>query len=212
MIEAKDIQHYYGDEQILKNINLNLKENEITLLIGQSGSGKTTLLSILSSLMQPSNGQILYFDKPILDIKNIDNFRQKNIGFVFQFHYLIHYLTIKENILLNAIPSDDLDEYYNSLIKTLDIKKIANKYPNEISGGQRQRAAIARALINRPKVVFADEPTGNLDKQNSLNTYALFKDLSKLNTAFVIATHDERAKEYAHNILEIEDGILKNFS
>lgn len=206
MITLKNICKNYDKELVLKNINLNIKKGSFTALIGESGSGKTTLLSILSTLLKPNSGEIIFENVNYNKIKNIDKFRQKNIGFVFQFHYLINYLSVKENILL-ANEKASLTEI-NNLLSLLDISKLINSYPNEISGGQRQRVAIARALINNPRVVFADEPTGNLDSKNSLNVFNIFKKLSKEGVTIIVATHDKSLAKLADNIVEVKDGQL----
>jgi putative ABC transport system ATP-binding protein len=206
MITLKNICKNYDKELVLKNINLNIKKGSFTALIGESGSGKTTLLSILSTLLKPNSGEIIFENVNYNKIKNIDKFRQKNIGFVFQFHYLINYLSVKENILL-ANEKASLTEI-NNLLSLLDISKLINSYPNEISGGQRQRVAIARALINNPRVVFADEPTGNLDSKNSLNVFNIFKKLSKEGVTIIVATHDKSLAKLADNVVEVKDGQL----
>ncbi len=206
MIKAINISHNYSNDIALKNINLEIKRGEFISIVGESGSGKSTLLSILSSLLKPSFGD-LFFDKTNFnEIANINQFRQKNIGFIFQFHYLINYLNIKENIQLAN--DDATQDEILSLLNLLDISNIINKYPNEISGGQRQRVAIARALINRPKVIFADEPTGNLDSKNSKNVFEVFKKLSQRGTTIVVATHDLSLASQANRILEVKDGQL----
>ncbi len=206
MITLKDVSKKYDRDFALKNVNLNIKKGSFVAITGESGSGKTTLLSILSTLLKPNSGEIVFEDTEYKEIKNIDKFRQENIGFVFQFHYLINYLNVKENILLaNEKASDkEIDE----LLTILEIQKLKNYYPNEISGGQRQRVAIARALINRPKVIFADEPTGNLDSKNSLNVFNLFKSLSNNGVTIVVATHDKELAKLADITLEVKDGQL----
>lgn len=206
MITLKNICKNYDKELVLKNINLNIKKGSFTALIGESGSGKTTLLSILSTLLKPNSGEIIFENQNYNSIENIDKFREKNIGFVFQFHYLINYLSVKENILL-ANEKASLEEI-NNLLSLLDISKLTNSYPNEISGGQRQRVAIARALINKPRVIFADEPTGNLDSKNSLNVFNIFKKLSKEGVTIIVATHDKSLAKLADNIVEVKDGQL----
>lgn len=206
MITLKDVSKKYDRDFALKNVNLNIKKGSFVAITGESGSGKTTLLSILSTLLKPNSGEIVFEDTEYKEIKNIDKFRQENIGFVFQFHYLINYLNVKENILLaNEKASDkEIDE----LLTILEIQKLKNYYPNEISGGQRQRVAIARALINHPKVIFADEPTGNLDSKNSLNVFNLFKSLSNNGVTIVVATHDKELAKLADITLEVKDGQL----
>lgn len=206
MIKAVNISHSYSNDIALKNINFEIKKGEFVAIIGESGSGKSTLLSILSTLLKPTSGEIFFKDINFKDIKNIDTFRQENIGFIFQFHYLIDYLNVKENIQIAN--ENAKDKEIEELLELLGIKNIINKYPNEISGGQRQRAAIARALINKPKVIFADEPTGNLDSKNSQNVFDIFKKLSKEGTTIIVATHDINLSSKADRIVEVKDGQL----
>ena len=206
MIKVSNLTHYYNKDLALKNINLEIQKGEFVAIIGESGSGKSTLLSILSTLLKPTSGDIVYENTNYKDIKNIDEFRKNNIGFIFQFHYLINYLSVKENILL-ANEKATNEEIYN-LLKSLHIENLIDKYPNEISGGQRQRVAIARALINNPKVIFADEPTGNLDSKNSLNVFELFKNLTQKGTTIIVATHDKELASLANKIYEVKDGKI----
>lgn len=206
MIKALNISHSYSNDIALRNINFEIKKGELVAIVGESGSGKSTLLSILSTLLKASSGEIFFQGTNFNDIKNIDTFRQENIGFIFQFHYLIDYLSIKENIQIaneNA-KNKEIEE----LLELLGIKNIINKYPNEISGGQRQRAAIARALINKPKVIFADEPTGNLDSKNSQNVFEIFKKLSEEGSTIIVATHDMNLASKTDKIVEVKDGQL----
>ncbi|MDD5406313.1 MAG: ABC transporter ATP-binding protein [Sulfurovaceae bacterium] len=209
-IEANDLEHYYGTELILKGISLSIKSDSFTVIVGESGSGKTTLLSVLSTLLRPTSGSIRYDDKNIYNIDNIDIFRRNSIGFVFQFHYLISYLSLRENISLAV-----LDKYKHSvdpLMNQLGISHLTKRYSDEVSGGERQRAAIARALINRPKIVFADEPTGNLDTKNAIGVYELFRQFRNEGIGFVVASHDKKILEYADCIIEMEDGHVKQIT
>lgn len=207
MIKVTNVTHFYKKDKALENINLEIKSGEFIAIIGESGSGKSTLLSVLSTLLKPTSGDIVYENINYKDIKNIDDFRRQNIGFIFQFHYLINYLTVKENINL-ANEKASKDEIFD-LLKLLGIENLINKYPDEISGGQRQRVAIARALINNPKVIFADEPTGNLDSKNSLNVFELFSELSKKGTTIIVATHDKELAKLANKIYEVKDGKIE---
>ncbi len=207
MIKVIDIFHKYEKELALKNINFEAKKGEFVSIVGESGSGKSTLLSILSTLLTPTSGELFFEDINYKQIKDIDLFRQKNIGFIFQFHYLINYLTVKENI---QIANENVkDQKIIELLDSLDIANLKDKYPNEISGGQRQRAAIARALINKPKIIFADEPTGNLDSKNAKKVFELFKSLSNKGTTIVIATHNKDLAQMADKIYEVKDGQIK---
>lgn len=207
MMKVTNLTHYYNKDLALENINLQIKSGEFVAIIGESGSGKSTLLSILSTLLKPSSGDIIYEGTNYKDIKNIDEFRKNNIGFIFQFHYLINYLSVKENINLaneKASKKEILD-----LLTLLGIENLIDKYPNEISGGQRQRVAIARALINNPKVIFADEPTGNLDSKNSLNVFEIFKNLCEKGTTIIVATHDKELANLTNKIYEVKDGKIQ---
>ncbi|WP_323592675.1 ABC transporter ATP-binding protein [Aliarcobacter butzleri] len=206
MIKAVHLTHYYNKDLALKNINLQINKGEFICLVGESGSGKSTLLSLLSTLLKQTSGQLFFEGKNYKDIEDIDSFRRTNIGFIFQFHYLINYLTVKENIKL-AKEKATHEEIYN-LLKILKIENLIDKYPNEISGGQKQRVAIARALINRPKVIIADEPTGNLDSKNSLNVFEIFKKLSESGTTIIVATHDKDLAKFANKIYEVKDGKI----
>ncbi|MFW2582007.1 ABC transporter ATP-binding protein [Aliarcobacter butzleri] len=206
MIKAVHLTHYYNKDLALENINLQINKGEFICLVGESGSGKSTLLSLLSTLLNQTSGQLFFEGKNYKDIEDIDSFRRTNIGFIFQFHYLINYLTVKENIKL-AKEKATHEEIYN-LLKILKIENLIDKYPNEISGGQKQRVAIARALINRPKVIIADEPTGNLDSKNSLNVFEIFKKLSESGTTIIVATHDKDLAKFANKIYEVKDGKI----
>jgi lipoprotein-releasing system ATP-binding protein len=207
MIKITNLTHFYNKDLALDNINLEIKKGEFVAIIGESGSGKSTLLSILSTLLKPTSGDIVYEGTNYKDIKNIDIFRRENIGFIFQFHYLINYLSVKENI--NLANEKASKQEILVLLKSLGIENLIDKYPNEISGGQRQRVAIARALINNPKVIFADEPTGNLDSKNSLNVFELFSTLAKKGTTIIVATHDKDLASKANITYEVKDGKLK---
>lgn len=204
-IEALGVEHFYGHEKVLNGVDITIEPGSFTAIIGESGSGKTTLLSILSTLLQPSAGIVRYDGKILSELGNIDRFRRHNIGFVFQFHYLISYLTLRENIALGAIDESRVEP----LLQSLGIVKLSHRYSDEVSGGERQRAAIARALVNAPSVVFADEPTGNLDTKNALGVYELFREFSHQGTGFVVASHDKKIADYADIIIEMEDGLVK---
>lgn len=204
-IEGLGLEHFYGHEKVLGGVDIEILPGSFTAIVGESGSGKTTLLSILSTLLQPSHGSVRYDGKTLSELGNIDHFRREHIGFVFQFHYLISYLTLRENVALAALDSSLIDP----LMGSLGIERLAKRYSDEVSGGERQRAAIARALINHPSVVFADEPTGNLDTKNALGVYELFRQFSRSGTGFVVASHDKKIADYADIIIEMEDGIVK---
>jgi putative ABC transport system ATP-binding protein len=204
MIKASNISHFYGSEQVLYDISFEINDGEFVFLSGASGSGKSTLLSILSTLLKPSSGEFLIDNTSIDKISNLDTFRQKNIGFVFQFHYLINYLNVYENIALAAIDEKNI----NTLLDELGILELATRYPNEISGGQRQRVALARALVNNPKIIFADEPTGSLDSKNSKIVYELLAKAVKNGTTVVVASHDMQVEHHATKTLKLLDGKL----
>lgn len=198
MIQVDHIHHYYGKEKVLSDINLTLDEGSFTILTGESGSGKTTLLSIISTLLTPTQGKVSF----TTEIGNIDRFRNEQIGFIFQFHYLIAHLTVFENIKMVTRKSNP---EITALLKRLGINTLARKYPFEISGGQRQRIAIARAMINRPAYIFADEPTGNLDSENS---QMIFKILREIDATVLVVTHDRSLIEPTDRIIMMKDGHI----
>lgn len=206
MIKASNISHFYGSEQVLYNLSFEIEEGGFVFLSGESGSGKSTLLSILSTLLKPSSGELLIDGEGVERIKNIDFFRQSKVGFVFQFHYLINYLSVYENIALAA--QEDKKQNINKILEELGILELSERYPNEISGGQRQRVAVARALVNEPKVIFADEPTGSLDSKNSQIVYGLLAQAVKNGTTVVVASHDMQIENYSTQIIRLKDGQI----
>jgi putative ABC transport system ATP-binding protein len=206
MIQVSNISHFYGNEQVLFDLTFEVQSGEFLFLGGESGSGKSTLLSILSTLLKPSSGELLLDGEAVQDIKDIDFFRQSKIGFVFQFHYLVNYLNIYENIALAAM--DDKKHNINKILEELGILELSSRYPNEISGGQRQRVAVARALVNEPKIIFADEPTGSLDSKNSTTVYELLQNAQKKGTTVVVASHDTQIQNYATKIIRLKDGKI----
>jgi ABC-type lipoprotein export system ATPase subunit len=199
MLEIKDISHYYGKEQILHDISFTVAPQSFTVLTGESGSGKTTLLSIIATLLQPTEGEVIFHNLPRC---SLDVMRNKYIGFIFQFHYLIAHLTVMENITMMTDKSkDDI----MTLLTTLGIEKFAHSYPSALSGGQRQRVAVARALINEPKYIFADEPTGNLDSENSR---MIFDILRQVDATVLVVTHDKSLLQPNDHIFTLKDGHL----
>jgi len=206
MITASHLSHFYGKEQVLYDISLEIKAGEFVFLSGVSGSGKSTLLSILSTLLRPSQGELIIDNTSIDKISDLDVFRQSKIGFVFQFHYLINYLSVYENINLAAL--NDKKKNIDTLLKELGILDLAKRYPNEISGGQRQRVALARALINEPAIIFADEPTGSLDSTNSTLVYELLAKAVQKGTTVIVASHDQQIQDYATSTIRMIDGKI----
>lgn len=216
MIELKLIDKSYGNQKILDKISLNIKKGEFISIVGPSGAGKTTLLNIIGTIedfdkSEKSKFLINSMDITKLNDKNLSEFRNDNIGFVFQFHQLLPELTVEENILLpTMIKGDDKDsynKYFNELILTLGIDGILNKYPNSISGGERQRAAVARAMINKPSILLADEPTGNLDSKNEEEIISLFKKMNKdLGVTIVLVTHNHNFSKLADKCFTLRDG------
>jgi putative ABC transport system ATP-binding protein len=206
MITASHLSHFYGKEQVLYDVSLKIKSGEFVFLSGVSGSGKSTLLSILSTLLRPSQGELFIENTSVDKIADLDLFRQSKIGFVFQFHYLINYLSVYENIKLAAL--NDKKKNIDTLLKELGILDLAKRYPNEISGGQRQRVALARALINEPAIIFADEPTGSLDSTNSTLVYELLAKAVQKGTTVIVASHDQQIQEYATSMIRMIDGKI----
>ena len=197
---------------VLKDINLQIEEGSIVTIKGPSGSGKSTLLSIIGTLDSADSGEFSINGKKIQDELNIDKLRNKSIGFVFQFHNLIAELTLEENVSLpKMIAKEKIDKnQINKLFEYFDLKDRMKSFPNDLSGGEKQRVAVMRAIINNPSVIIADEPTGNLDKENVLKMIYLFQ---KLNTekklTIIIATHDENVFDIGHKKYQLVDGSLE---
>ncbi len=215
MIELKDICKNYGTLQVLRNVSLTIGSNEIITILGPSGAGKTTLLQVAGSLCRPDSGSVCYDGEDLTRMKDkrLSEFRNRNIGFIFQFHQLLPDFTAVENVALPALIGGTARKKAltraGELLELLGLKERISHKPGEMSGGERQRVAVARALINEPKVVFADEPTGSLDSHNRDEIRALIADLrSQLGQTFVIVTHDPSMNEIADRIIHMQDGIV----
>ncbi len=220
LIKALNIKKSYLIEnenrlQVLKGISLEVYEGEILEIIGASGAGKSTLLHILGTIDRPDEGKIFFKDRDLLSMKDeeLSHFRNKNIGFVFQFHHLLPEFTALENVvipmMINGKTFDECKKRAIELLEYVGLKERSNHKPSELSGGELQRVAIARALANSPKIIFADEPTGNLDTQNSQNIIQLILNLNReFGQTFVIVTHNPELVEIAHRVMEIKDGAL----
>lgn len=215
ILQATDIKKKYGDLQVLKGINVSIDKSEIVSIVGSSGAGKSTLLHILGTLDQPDSGSLAINNKPIhqLPQKHLASFRNKEIGFVFQFHNLLPEFTTFENICMPAFirgeNNGELKDRAGKLMELLKIDTRKNHKPSQLSGGEQQRAAVARALINEPSIVFADEPSGNLDSVNAKELHKLFFHLREtLSQTFVIVTHNEELADMADRKVEIKDGMI----
>ena len=216
MIKLKNISKSYGSQKILDNISLDVKKGEFISIIGPSGAGKTTLLNIIGTIEDFSASEKTEFTINDIDIQNltdneISEFRNKNIGFIFQFHQLLPELNLEENIFLpSLIGKYSKSEYLKKvkdLAKLLGIEKLLKKYPDSISGGERQRVAVARSLINGPKILLADEPTGNLDSKNEQIIMDLFKKLNKeLGLTIILVTHNNDFAKISNKCFTLKDG------
>ena len=216
IVDIKKLTKTFSDGSrklhVLKDINLQIDKGSIITIKGPSGSGKSTLLSIIGTLDNADSGELLINGISIQDNTNIDKLRNKSIGFVFQFHNLISELTLEENVSLPKMIAKeqwDKDELIE-LFEYFDLKDRMNSFPNDLSGGEKQRVAVMRAIINNPSIIIADEPTGNLDKENALKMMSLFQ---KLNTekklTIIIATHDEDVFNIGLKKYQLVDGCLK---
>lgn len=221
LIELKNINKIYGTQiqtQVLFDINLQIQKGEFTSIIGQSGSGKSTLLNIIGTLDKPSSGEVYLQDTRIDRLKpnQLAALRNKTLGFIFQFHYLIPEFTALENVLMpHFIKTKKVDwqlkKRAEELMQLVGLEKVKNNLASAMSGGQQQRTAIARALINEPPLILADEPTGNLDSDTSETIYDLLYDINqKQGTTFLIITHDRRIAEKTNRIIEIRDGKVES--
>ena len=215
MIEASGLEKSYGNLKVLKGVNLTIKKGEIISIVGASGAGKSTLLHILGTLDQPDTGSLKINNTDVFKLKSkaLSKFRNSEIGFIFQFHHLLPEFTALENVLIPAmIGGKNMTETKNRALKFLDVLGVAHRKehkPAELSGGEQQRVAVCRALINSPSVIFADEPSGNLDSNSSKELHKLFFDLrDKFDQTFVIVTHNQELANMADRKLEIIDGII----
>jgi lipoprotein-releasing system ATP-binding protein len=216
MIVGKNIKKKYGSLEVLKGVDLHIASSQVVSIVGSSGAGKTTLLTILGTLDRPTSGEILFNGINItsLNEKKLAAFRNQHIGFVFQFHHLLPEFTAIENIcipaFINKASKKEAELKANELLDLLGLKHRANHKPSELSGGEQQRVAVARALINNPKVIFADEPSGNLDSENAQNLHQLFFKLrDELKQTIVVVTHNETLANMADRKLVMKDGLIQ---
>jgi lipoprotein-releasing system ATP-binding protein len=220
MIKARNIHKSYGNLEVLKGVDIHIKVGEVVSIVGESGAGKSTLLQILGTLDQPTNSkhnntEISIAGESFINMndKQLSKFRNQNIGFVFQFHQLLPEFSALENVLLptkiaGANEKEAIEKAY-ALFEDLKIEQRIHHKPNQLSGGEAQRVAVARALINSPKIIFADEPTGNLDSKNADDLHRLFFDLrDKYNQTFVIVTHNPNLAEITDRKLVMKDGMI----
>lgn len=215
MIEIKDIRKSFGNLEVLKGISAEINDGEIVSIVGPSGAGKSTLLQIVGTLDKPDSGRIIYngVDVSLMSEKKLSAFRNGNIGFVFQFHQLLPEFTAMENVAIPALIKGDNSSQANKraaeLLDFLGLSGRLDHKPSQLSGGEKQRVAVARALMNKPAVIFADEPSGSLDSKNKKELHKLFFDLRReLNQTFVIVTHDETLAADCDRIIKMTDGKI----
>ena len=216
MIQIENITKSFGDLQVLKGVNLSIGKGEGVSIVGPSGAGKTTLLQIIGTLDKPDAGSIRFNGEELtrLGSKRLAAFRNKHIGFVFQFHQLLPEFTALENIIIPALVAGrkrkEAEAEALELLHVLGLSERANHKPAELSGGENQRVAVARALINHPDVVLADEPSGSLDSHNKEELHKLFFELrDRLGQTFIIVTHDERLASYTDRTIRMVDGVVE---
>ena len=217
MIDVKHIRKSFGSLEVLKNIDLTIQKGEIVSIVGPSGAGKTTLLQIIGTLDRPDTGSVIIdgIDTTTLSQKKLSDFRNRHIGFVFQFHQLLPEFTAIENIMIPAyiagVNTKEARRRAEELLQFMGLSDRAKHKPNELSGGEKQRVAVARALINNPDVILADEPSGSLDSKNKEELHQLFFDLrDKYGQTFVIVTHDEGLASITDRTIHMRDGILEH--
>ena len=216
MLKANNIYKSFNSLQVLKGIDINVAKGEIVSIVGASGAGKSTLLHILGTLDVPDRGAVELEDQSLFELnpKELATFRNQKIGFVFQFHNLLPEFTAFENVCLPGFIGNrnesEVRDQATELLTYLGMQGRLDHKPSELSGGEQQRAAVARALINNPSVILADEPSGNLDSQNARELHQLFFDLrSKFNQTFIVVTHNEELAKMTDRKLEIKDGIIQ---
>lgn len=217
ILQAKQIAKTYGNKQteqeVLKDIDLSIEAGEFVAIMGPSGSGKTTLLNVLSSIDYLTHGSIILDGQQLEKLSNkaLSEIRKKDIGFIFQEYNLLHTLTVKENIMLplsvQKLDKKEMNARYQRITQALNIFEISDKYPSDISGGQRQRTSAARAFITYPKIIFADEPTGALDSKNTRDLLQRFQKINELyNATIVMVTHDPLAASFSERVIMLKDG------
>jgi lipoprotein-releasing system ATP-binding protein len=218
MLQAKGIQKSYGNLQILKGVDFEVSKAEIVTIIGASGAGKSTLLHIIGTLDSPDQGKVLLnnIDVNSLSSKKLSAFRNDHIGFIFQFHHLLPEFTALENICIPAFIAHygkkESEIRAFELLDLLGLKDRANHKPNELSGGEQQRVAVARAMVNRPAIILADEPSGNLDSENAESLHRLFTDLrDNFQQTFIIVTHNDNLAALADRKVMMKDGLIINY-
>ena len=214
MLTVKNIHKNYGSLPVLKGIDLHIQKGEIVSIVGASGAGKSTLLHIAGTLDRPDTGQVFIANQDVTNLKNNDlaKFRNEKLGFIFQFHNLLGEFTALENVCMPAFiggKEKGVKEKAEELLVLLGLQDRIHNLPSQMSGGEQQRTAVARALINSPSIIFADEPSGNLDSKNAQELHQLFFDLrDKFNQTFVIVTHNEELANMADRKLVMQDGML----
>lgn len=215
MLSAKDIHKRYGPVEVLKGVDITIERGEIVSIVGPSGSGKSTLLHILGTLDKPDRGEVFLNNETISNLQGnrLAGFRNRHIGFVFQFHHLLPEFSALENVCipgwLTSRGKNEVKQRAEELLKILGLAQRLENKPNQLSGGEQQRVAVARALINKPDIVFADEPTGNLDTANAKELHQLFFDLRKeLKQTFLIVTHNEELAQLSDRTLTMKDGKI----
>lgn len=219
MIDIKGITKSFGKLQVLKGIDLHIDKGEVVSIVGPSGAGKTTLLQIIGTLDKPDGGTVVVdgVDVGGLSAKKLADFRNQHIGFVFQFHQLLPEFTALENVMIPAFIAGkgqkEARKRAEELLEFMGLSERAAHKPNELSGGEKQRVAVARALVNNPAVVLADEPSGSLDSKNKSELHRLFFDLrDKFGQTFVIVTHDESLAELTDRTIHMKDGLLEDIA
>lgn len=215
MLRANGIHKHYGQLHVLKGVNISVNKGEIVSIVGSSGAGKSTLLHILGTLDMPDSGEIFINNTAVhlLKGKKLAAFRNSQIGFVFQFHHLLPEFTALENVCIPGWITHrrkkEVQDEAHKLLQMLGLGERLDNKPNELSGGEQQRVAVARSLINKPSIVFADEPTGNLDSKNAKELHDLFVQLrEKFNQTFLIVTHNEELAQMSDRILHMKDGLI----
>jgi lipoprotein-releasing system ATP-binding protein len=215
MLKAQSIHKSYGQLQILKGVDLEVEKGEIVTIVGASGAGKSSLLNILGTLDRPDSGRLLINNNELsqLSNKNLSAFRNLKIGFIFQFHHLLSEFDALENVCIPAFIAgksrSEAEKHATEILELLGLSDRLRHKPNELSGGEQQRVAVARALINRPALIFADEPSGNLDSTNARELHELFIRLrNEFNQTFVIVTHNEHLAELSDRQLLMKDGLI----